>query len=88
MAPQHPDEKLLDKRFVAKYLDILTEPYKLSGDEEEIDDERKDDESESNGASAILTDKECSENLEEESDYFSEDEFGDLYDENDNCKSQ
>lgn len=74
---RHPDEKLSNTRFTAKYLDILAEPYELSdgegGDEDEIEDEEDEDEEDDN--EAIEVDEE-----EEEDDLFEEGDCGDLYD--------
>lgn len=76
---QHPDEKLGDMAFDGKYLDILSEPYELTSDEEGGPDEEDGDEEEEEEDS-ISVDGEKSESESEDSEFYSEGECGDLYD--------
>ncbi|KAH9808331.1 hypothetical protein DFH28DRAFT_910343 [Melampsora americana] len=71
----HPDELLSDKAFNAKYLDILSEPYRVDGDSDSEDESNTDSSegSENLDTAEILTDG-------NESEFYSEGDYGDLYD--------
>ncbi|EGG06769.1 uncharacterized protein MELLADRAFT_62944 [Melampsora larici-populina 98AG31] len=80
----HPDEKLSDSAFTAKYLKSRSEPYREALDDLEDDDDADDDEHDeelSNGPGVPLT----AANMEtsDESDCYSDGDFGSLYDSTD-----
>ncbi|KAG0140879.1 hypothetical protein CROQUDRAFT_99491 [Cronartium quercuum f. sp. fusiforme G11] len=77
---RHPDKKLGDAKFTAKYLDVFLEAYNLSDDEGE-DDFAGTDEDEDVSDVSLNSDSEAEEEDEEESEFYEEGEYGDLYDE-------
>ncbi|EGG06972.1 uncharacterized protein MELLADRAFT_86185 [Melampsora larici-populina 98AG31] len=78
MKVPHPDELLSDSRFTAKYLDIIKDAYQFSDDEDHVDAESEDEE-ESEDEDAIDIDAPPED--DESSEFYSDGEYGDLYDE-------
>ncbi|KAG0143060.1 hypothetical protein CROQUDRAFT_49347, partial [Cronartium quercuum f. sp. fusiforme G11] len=74
----HPDKKLGDKAFIAKYYDILTQPYNLLAEADV--DEDKDDENDDSEDIMEEENDEFEKVESEESEFYSEGEFGALYD--------
>ncbi|KAG0148177.1 hypothetical protein CROQUDRAFT_90508 [Cronartium quercuum f. sp. fusiforme G11] len=77
---RHPDKQLGDAKFTAKYLDVFLEVYDLSDDKGE--GFAGTDENEDSGQSdeSLDSDVEAKENDEEESEFYEEGQYGDLYD--------
>lgn len=74
---RHPDETLEDKVFSGKYLDILKEPYELEIEEENTSFDNMSDKSDSDTSIDLEAASDGSE--DEESDAYSEGNYGDLY---------
>ncbi|KAH9810333.1 hypothetical protein DFH28DRAFT_902835 [Melampsora americana] len=72
MKVQHPDETLTESKFNAKYLDIIKDAYNFSDDESEEEEPMEDEDAIQVDLTGPAEDK--------ESDFFSDAEYGDLYD--------
>ncbi|KAG0142862.1 hypothetical protein CROQUDRAFT_49646, partial [Cronartium quercuum f. sp. fusiforme G11] len=74
----HPDKKLSDKAFIAKYYDILTQPYNLLA---EVDVDEDEDDANDDSEDIMEDEDDALEKIEsEELEFYSEGEFGALYD--------
>lgn len=82
---RHPDEKLGDRAFIAKYLDILREPYQIPTAEDEtgLQDDEESGESLGSRDSDDMDRSDQDEDDSEDSDFYSEGETGDLYEDKD-----
>lgn len=78
---RHPDEKLGDRAFTAKYLDVLIEPYEIvtAKDEGGLEDNEESGESLGSQDTDDMDEDKSGGAEESDSDFFPEGETGDLY---------
>ncbi|KAG0149372.1 hypothetical protein CROQUDRAFT_89186 [Cronartium quercuum f. sp. fusiforme G11] len=75
----HPDEKLGNRAFTAKYLNILREPYEIITAEDKVALQEDEQSSESLGSCDLNEMDNFEEDESSDSDFYSEGETGDLY---------
>ncbi|KAH9813764.1 hypothetical protein DFH28DRAFT_895778 [Melampsora americana] len=77
----HPDENLHDRKFTAKYLDSVLESYDLTdGSDDEPEEEFSDGDDDADMDNPTSTNLQGEDNNNRDSDFYSEGEYGDLYD--------
>ncbi|KAG0147244.1 hypothetical protein CROQUDRAFT_106576 [Cronartium quercuum f. sp. fusiforme G11] len=77
---QHPDEKLSDSAFTAKYLESLSEPYRDALDNVDDGDDKDDNENDGDSTGSGINLPSANMNTSDESDFYSNGDFGSLYD--------